>query len=170
MHKVSAKYRRFVAEYMIDQNATQAAIRAGYSKKTADVQGPRLLGIVWIREAIDKMLKKHEISAERIIAELAKLATSDVRDIYKEDGSLKPISEWPASIARCVSAVEQEEIYEYNNGRRENVGDVRKVKLWDKTRALEILARYHKLLTDKVEHSGSLTLEQIVAGIKADAA
>ena len=54
--KLTPKQRAFVAEYAVDKNATQAAIRAGYSAKTADVQGPRLLGNVRVREQIDKKL------------------------------------------------------------------------------------------------------------------
>jgi len=52
-HKLTAKQELFVQEYLVDLNATQAAIRAGYSEKTADVQGPRLLGNVRVKERLD---------------------------------------------------------------------------------------------------------------------
>ena len=58
--KLTPKQRSFIAEYVVDKNATQAAIRAGYSEKTADVQGPRLLGNVRVRELIDKKLNELE--------------------------------------------------------------------------------------------------------------
>lgn len=160
---LTPKKRRFITEYLKDQNGTQAAIRAGYSKHTARTQASALLTKHDIKAEIEGKLKKHEITADRVIAELSRLALSDVRSIYNEDGSLKPISEWPEDVARCVAAIEQEEIFEWKDGERENVGDVRKVKLWDKPKALEILARHFKLLTDNV-NIRDLTYEKLLNG------
>jgi len=75
---LSPKQRRFVSEYLKDQNATAAAKRAGYSKKTADTQGPRLLENVGVREAIDSNLKKIEdkaiVTVEYILEGLKEVA------------------------------------------------------------------------------------------------
>lgn len=72
--KLTPKQDRFVAEYLVDLNATQAAIRAGYSKKTADVQGPRLLGNVRISDEITRrravIADKLEITQEWVIKKL----------------------------------------------------------------------------------------------------
>jgi phage terminase small subunit len=72
--KLTPKQDRFVAEYLVDLNATQAAIRAGYSKKTADVQGPRLLGNVRISDEITRrrtaISEKLEITQEWVIKKL----------------------------------------------------------------------------------------------------
>ena len=163
---LSPKMRRFVAEYMKDQNGTQAAIRAGYSKRTANEQAVRILAHPEVHKRIEQKLQKYEVTAERVIAELGRLAFSDLRQLYAPDGQLKPQAEWPEDIARAVAGVEQEEIFEWDNEAKErkNIGDLRKVKLWSKNHALETLAKHFKLLTDKVEHSGSVTLEQLVAG------
>lgn len=79
---LTEKQKRFADEYMKDLNATQAAIRAGYSKKTADVQGARLLGNVkvfeYVRELQKKMQKKTEITRERLVEELAKIAFGNI--------------------------------------------------------------------------------------------
>lgn len=80
----------FVSEYLIDLNATQAAIRCGYSAKHADVTGPRLLGNVRIGAAIAagqaERAKRVEITAERVLAEFGKIAFAGVGDY---DGQLK---------------------------------------------------------------------------------
>lgn len=80
---LTGKQWRFVAEYLIDLNATQAAIRAGYSEKTAHSQGPRLLENVEILVEIEKAKiersKRTEITQDKVVAELAKLGFSDIR-------------------------------------------------------------------------------------------
>ena len=78
MAKLTAKQKRFRDEYLIDLNATQAAIRAGYSSKTANEQGARLLANVSVQEAIAKATaersKRTGISQDRVIQELARIA------------------------------------------------------------------------------------------------
>lgn len=78
MGKLNARQQIFVAEYLKDRNATQAAIRAGYSPKAAHVCGPRLLGNAVVREALDasmtKVIKKTEITAERILNRIGEIA------------------------------------------------------------------------------------------------
>ena len=80
---LTPKQERFVAEYLIDLNATQAAIRAGYSEKTADKQGSQLLGKTSIAQAIaaakSKRDKRTGITQDKVVAELAKLGFYDIR-------------------------------------------------------------------------------------------
>jgi phage terminase small subunit len=84
---LNPKQRRFVAEYLIDLNATQAAIRAGYSKKNADVTGPRLLGNVGVAAAVaagtSKQLATAELTAARVLEEIRRLAFIDMRSILR---------------------------------------------------------------------------------------
>lgn len=74
MAKLSDKQKRFVNEYLVDLNATQAAIRAGYSEKTAHVQGPRLLGNVRVAEAVqkgrEKLAARTEVTQEWVVEKL----------------------------------------------------------------------------------------------------
>lgn len=81
--RLSAKQQKFVAEYLVDLNATQAAIRAGFSAKTARSQGQRMLTNVDIAEAISKAQEKRSqrtgITQDRVLAELAKIAFADIR-------------------------------------------------------------------------------------------
>lgn len=149
------KQRRFVAEYLKDQNATQAAIRSGYSKQTARQQASDLLSKPNIKSAIQRKLAKIEakceVTAERVIAELGRLAFSDMRQLYNAEGGLKPISEWPEDAARAVAGIDTDELFDGFGNAREQVGVTKKVRLWAKNHALETLARHFKLLTDKVE-------------------
>jgi phage terminase small subunit len=152
---VNDKQRLFVAEYLKDKNAKQAAIRAGYAKKTAETCGPRLLRSAQVKSAVTEGLRKIsdkcEVTAERVIAELGRVAFSDLGSLYHSDGTLKGVHEWSEDARRAVAGIESEEIYEGFGQDRQNIGDLRKVKLWSKNHALETLARHFKLLIDRVE-------------------
>ncbi len=84
MVTLTDKQTRFVQEYLVDVNATQAAIRAGYSKKTAQEQSSRLLSNVMVSEAIAKgmqaLAEKTGVTAEKVIAELALIGFSNMLD------------------------------------------------------------------------------------------
>jgi|SRR5882724_6265468 len=145
MQALPPKERRFVAEYITDQNATQAAIRCGYSKKTADVQGPRLLGKVRVRAAVDALLakitEKAEITAEDILRSLAKIAFLDFRKAFNDDGTLKSVRDMPPEVAEAISSIETDDAH----------GEIKKIKFWDKTKALEMLGRHLEMFTDKTK-------------------
>ena len=91
MAQLTDKQKRFVAEYLVDLNATQAAIRAGYSKKTADRIGPELLGKTCVSEAIRVAMrdreKRTEITQDRVLNELGKVAFAKAADYT--DATLK---------------------------------------------------------------------------------
>ena len=155
MKPLSPKQERFVAEYLVDLNATQACIRAGYSPKTADVQGPRLLGNVRIAQAISagqsKRLAKLNISAERVLGEIASIAFSDIRRWFDAEGRLLPIHQLPDDVAAALGTVEV--IREKTIGQDTPIA-VLKVKAWDKVRALDMLAKHFGLVKERLEHSG----------------
>lgn len=87
MAKLTEKQKRFVEEYLVDLNATQAAIRAGYSPKTANEQGARLLVNVSIQQALQKAMKDREqrtvVTADRVVQELWNIVTADANDIVE---------------------------------------------------------------------------------------
>jgi phage terminase small subunit len=89
------KQQRFIAEYMTDLNATQAAIRAGYGERGASVQANRLLRnakvAAEIAERTGERLMKLDITAERVLDELARIAFADARRLYRADGLAKAI-------------------------------------------------------------------------------
>jgi phage terminase small subunit len=157
---LNPRQRRFVREYLIDLNATQAAIRAGYASKHADVAGSQLLGNPKIKAAVDAQKKRREekleIKADDVLRELLRVARSDIAELYDEDGQLKPVHEMPENARRAIAGLEVEEASERH-------GIIRKVKLWSKPQALEALGKHLKLFTDVVEVSLAPHSELILA-------
>jgi hypothetical protein len=111
---MNRKQTRFVAEYVIDLNSTKAAIRAGYSKKTAKQQGSRLLTNVdvsgEIQKATQARLRRLEITADGVIQELGRLAFFDVRKLFASDGSLLPIHKLDRDTAAGIKGFELVEL------------------------------------------------------------
>jgi phage terminase small subunit len=154
---LTPKQQRFVQEYLVDLNATQAAIRAGYSARAANTNGPRMLVDAGIAAAIAEAQKargeRTGITADRVLTELARLAFADGRRLYRPDGTLKLPHEWDDDTAASVAGVETQE----QLGREDGDTPVvltRKVKRWDKKGSLELLGRHLGLFKDKVEVSG----------------
>lgn len=143
---LTPKQIRFCEEYLIDLNGTQAAIRAGYSKKTANEQAARLLANVSLQDYVQQLQSKTsdklEITREKVIAEYARIAFSDVRAFFGEDGGMKNLSDLTSNEAAAISSIETEELFEGFGKDRERIGRTRKVKMWDKTKALESLGKH----------------------------
>jgi phage terminase small subunit len=144
---LTAKQERFVAEYLIDLNATQAAIRAGYSEKTANEQGSRLLANVKIAAAVAeaqaKRSQRTQITQDMVLAELAKIGFSDLRRVLTSTGNLSGPQDWDDSTAGAIASVEivTRPGGVDENGERE-VEHVAKIKTWDKLSALEKLGKH----------------------------
>lgn len=143
------RQERFVEEYLVDVNATQAAIRAGYSPRTAEAQGSRLLSNVKVQRVIAARMaersKRTEIAADRVLFEIARLGFSDLRRLFHDDGRLKHPNEWDDDIAAAISSVE---VVTRSLGNGE-VEYVRKIKLWDKGKALEQICKHLGLFRDQ---------------------
>ena len=140
---LNEKQRRFVIEYLIDLNATQAAIRAGYSEKTAKVQGSRLLTNADVAQAVfeaqAKRSERTEVDADWVLRRLADEAEADIADLYDEQGSLRPVHEWPLIWRQgLVAGIDVEEIRE--DGK--TVGTVRKLKLSDRIKRIELIGKH----------------------------
>lgn len=151
---LSPKQAKFVEEYLLDLNATQAAIRAKYSPKMADKIGSQLLGKTRVAEAIQKAMaarsKRTEISQDRVLQEYAKLAFLDPRKFYDEDGRLVPIHKLPADVAAAIAGMD---VFSEKIGEKDGVpeyAEVRKIKLADKKGALDSVARHLGMFNDKV--------------------
>ena len=148
--KLTPKQAAFVQEYLCDLNATQAAIRAGYSAKTAAVIGVENLRKpnidAAIQEAKQKRSERTEITADNVLAEIAKVAFSDVRRIFDKDGGLVRISDLDDAAAACVAGCD---LVTISKGEGE-VEHVAKIKLADKLKALELAGRHLGLFNDKL--------------------
>ena len=146
---LNPKQQRFCEEYLIDLNATQAAIRAGYSVKTANEQGARLLVNVSVSREIERLQavqsRRTGITADRVIRELAKIAFVDPdRVINADDGTIK--ADATDEDKAAIQGVKVKRSSSMNGDSFEN-----EVRLYDKTKALELLGKHLGLFTDKVD-------------------
>lgn len=150
--------KRFCDEYLIDLNATRA-YKVAYSRckkdETANVNGSKLLRNAKVQEYISEKMKEREkrteITQDMVIKELAKIAFLDIRKLYTENGQLKNIADMDSETAGAISSLETLEEYEGYGDDREKIGDTQKVKLLDKTKALELLGRHLGIFNDKID-------------------
>lgn len=166
--ELKAKQKKFCDEYLIDLNATQAAIRAGYAVKTAGAIGAENLKKPQIQSYLQSrrqaLSQTTEITQERIIQEYAKIAFSDIRIYFDGDGKLKPLHELDDKAAAALSSVEIDEIWGMTMDGREQIGETKKIKQWDKIKALDAICRVlgfdapSKLL---LKHQGEVQIIQL---------
>jgi phage terminase small subunit len=179
--KLTPKQAMFIDEYLVDGNATRAAIAVGFSVASAKVTGARLLKkpviAALITERQAHRARRLEVTADRVTQELAKLAFYDVRDLFDDDGRLKQITELDEISAAAIAGIDiAQEKCETKFDKESKALEARttnwttKIKLADRRAALELLGKKLKMFTDVHEHSGRLTLEQLVCGDSEEAA
>lgn len=140
---LTPKQSRFVDEYLIDLNGTQAAIRAGYARSGARTEGARLLANADIQAEVDiakaDRAKRTGINATWVLDRLRDEIEADLADLYDENGALVPVAEWPL-IWRTglIVGVETDELEV--GGMR--MGSVRKIKQSDRIKRLELIGRH----------------------------
>lgn len=143
---LTKKQRLFVDEYLLDLNATQAAIRAGYSTRRATEIGYQLLQRPEVAQAIQAAMaersKRTEVEADYVIRRLREIDEMDVLDILEDDGSFRSIRDWPLAWRQFLSGIEIAELFEGRGDDRRIAGVLRKVKWPDKLRNLELLSRH----------------------------
>jgi len=157
-NKFTVKQERFCQEYIIDLNATQAAERTGYSKKTAYSQGQRLLKNVEIQARIQELMKERsertEINQDMVIKELAKLGFSTMNDFAtwgKTGVALIESLELTPDQAACVSEVSETVTKD---------GGTVRFKLHDKKGSLELLGKHLGMFKEQLEHSGEIIFRE----------
>jgi phage terminase small subunit len=161
--KLTPKQRLFVKEYLVDLNATQAAIRAGYSAKNAGKIGPELIGKTRIKEAIqvemDARAKRTEITADRVLKELAKIGFADIKDFlaYRTEKTVIGYDDNGQPIVDYANIVELKNSDDVDGALVSEVqvkdGQL-KFKMHDKEKALELIGKHLAMFTDKQEISG----------------
>lgn len=160
---VTDQQQRFVSEYLIDLNATQASIRAGYSARNADKISSQLMGKPRVREAIELAMQRRarrtEITQDRVLEELGRIAFFDLRKLYREDGSLKRPTELDDDAAAVLAGIDVVEMA----GGAAIGGEVgaqhipmytKKAKTSDKVAALGLAMRHLGMLKDRTEVTG----------------
>ncbi len=139
---------RFVRAYIANGgNATRAAVVAGYSPKGAGQKGYSLLQEEGVQDEIAKgqaaEINADDLTVTATIREIARIAMSDGRSFFDDQGRMLLPGEWSAAMGAAVSSVESEELYEGKGKHRKLVGHIRKLKLWPKAEALAMASKYH---------------------------
>lgn len=141
---LSPRQEQFIAEYLLDLNATQAAIRAGYSAKTAQEQGSRLLSNVIIAQRIaekrQELADNTGLSVERVLQEAMRLAFFDIRKLTDDEGNPIPVHQLDADTAAAIQGLEL--ATERGPDKESGPTIVRKYKIADKNSAIERLFKH----------------------------
>lgn len=139
---MTPKQQKFVEEYLIDLNATQAAIRAGYKARRADSIGHENLRkheiAIAIQEAMQGRSERTQIDADRVLQEYAKIAFLNPKDFYNNDGTIKGVHELSDDVAACIAGIEVVSRTK-DNGELETT---KKFKISDKLKALQDVGRH----------------------------
>lgn len=159
LEPITPQQQRFVDEYLVDLNATQAAIRAGYSPASAHVQGCQLLKVPKIRARIDLALaersKRIGINADRVLIELARIAlVNPAQVINDQDATL--LDSVRSDDTAAIQSIKVKVIPQRptrDNPTPEPIIE-REVRFHDKTKALELLGKHLGMFVDKHEISG----------------
>lgn len=141
--QLTPKRERFCVEYNVDFNASAAARRAGFKEKSAAVMGHELLRIPKVQARImeirEESAKKYNITKESLMQILRDIAGAKLDDIMDDQGQVLPPDQWPDHMKRAVSGMEVDEIYSGTGENRVAVGLKRKIRLSEKTKAIELL-------------------------------
>ncbi len=159
MAKLTNQRELFASEYIIDLNATQAAVRAGYSEKTAQEQGSRLLSIVMVQDKIRQLQKeraeKQGWDAKKVLERIIGMVELDVADILDDGCNLLPVKQWPQVWRKSISSIE---ITEMGGNGDTPVSILKKIKWPDKLKNIELLGKHVdiKAFGDKPTDSGNM--------------
>lgn len=151
--EMTDKQLRFVEEYLIDLNAKQAAIRAGYSPKSAEKIGPQLLEKTRVHELIDREMAKRSrrtgISQDRVLLELARIGFCDASDVIDlNSGNIR--EDITKEDSKCIQKIKTRTMTTPNGSTIVE----QEVTMCDKEKALELIGKHLGMFKDKVEVSG----------------
>lgn len=160
MAKLTEKQQRFIDEYLIDLNATQAAIRAGYSVKTAREQASQNLTKLNIQQAISEKMaersKRTGVNQDRVVMELAKIAFVNAADVIdSDDATIKA-----GATADDTAAIQSVKVKVIPT--KEGEGVEREIRLNDKLKALELLGKHLGMWNDKLDVN--LNIPVVISG------
>ena len=155
MAKLTDKQKKFIAEYLIDLNATQAAIRAGYSPQTANEIGSQNLAKVSIHSEIAKAMaersKRTGVNQDRVVQELAKMAFVNMTDIVDSHGRIK--TDATENDLACIESVKYKESESDAGSSVE-----REIKIASKLKALELLGKHLGMWDDRLDVSVNIPI------------
>lgn len=159
---LSAKQKLFCNTYLIDLNATQAAIRAGYSKSTAKQIASENLSKPYLQDYIAELqaqlAEKAKVTPEMVIAELQKIGFSNIQDFLEQGNSITDISELPREVAACVKSIKKS-VTEWGSGKDAGTRTTTSFEIYDKLSALEKIGRHLGIFeADNKQRSATITV------------
>ena len=153
--KITPRQRRFVEEYLVDLNGSQAAVSAGYAATTARHQAAKLLANRNISAAVKAgmALRSHRtaVEAEAVLARLWAMANFDIRKLFRPDGSMKAITELDDETALGVASIRITEIKDKDGN---VIGHTKEARLVDLRAVLVDVGRHLGMFDAKLRLSG----------------
>lgn len=159
--RLTPMQRLFALEHIVDLNATRAAIRAGFSEKSAAQQAHALMKNPLVLAEIERQkaerMDRIRMDADKLLVRLFEEADADLADLYETDGSLKPVRDWPPIWRKgLVTGIEANEMLGTGDDGEEKpvIGIIRKVRLADRHKVKELIGRHTRVgaWKDRVEH------------------
>ena len=170
-----SRYELFVNEYVKDFNATQAYIRSGLPGTRADVRSSQLLANSKVQELVAIAKKERldaiKIDANYVLKRLVEIDQMDALDILEDDGSVRPISEWPKIWRQFISGFDIADIWEGKGDDRQIAGILKKIKWPDKTKNLELIGKhinvgaFRELVGHSAPDGGAIQVEQKITAV-----
>jgi phage terminase small subunit len=154
--KLTEKQQRFIEAYILEPNATKAALAAGYAPANAGAMGHENLNKPEIEAALAAARAaacvRNNVTVDRVLEGLARIAFADIRDVFGENGALLPVDQWSDDVAHTISSLEVTEL------KSEGVayGVLSKVKQSDRMVAFKMLGQYLEIFTENIKHSGEI--------------
>lgn len=172
---LTPKQKIFADEYLIDLNATRA-YKVAYPNckkdEAAAVNGSKLLRkaniLEYIQKCMNERAQRTEITQDRVLRELAKLGFFDIRRLFDGNGKPIEIAQLDDETAACVAGLEVMDVYEGTGEEKEFVGYIKKYKLADKLKALELIGRHLGMWNDKMQLSGEVKTNNPFAGLTTE--
>jgi len=160
--ELTDKQEMFCREYLKDLNATQAAIRAGYSENTANEQGSQNLAKLSIQTRLSELMEQRindvKIDANYVLKRLIEIDSLDVADIVDDNGDLLPVKKWSKAWRTSINAIDISVL--------NNTGDIeaflKKVKMPDKLKNLELLGKHIDVQAFKEKVDNSITMQPFI--------
>lgn len=152
---LTLKESKFLHQYLRDFNATRSVQAAGFkvTPESARVYGTRLLAKVNVKKALQLKVQEMQTGEQELLMrlkrEMERLAFFDVRTLFDENGNLKNIADLDDDESAALASLETfEEFADLGDGIKVKTGDTKKVRLWSKEKALDMLAKYAKMYSD----------------------
>ncbi|MCO1336076.1 terminase small subunit [Microbulbifer sp. OS29] len=168
-NNLTEKWQVFADSYLGDKNLNATkAYRLAYpnaAQRSAEVEAAKLLRKPEVANYIEKAQRarseRTQINADYVLSRLVEIDQMDVLDILNDDGSLKPISEWPKVWRQYLAGMDLAELWEGRDDKRKTVGVLKKIKWPDKLKNLELLGKHIgvQAFRDRVNHEGELVDE-----------